>query len=136
MSNIRINMENILSDENNKKRALKYVSKYNKNLSAEKNRKNLEKSASPLDRRNKQRDYNENTTPIPMRKILNITAKEPFYKINDNKINMLNNNSGNDLYFNKTNNNEECYDIEISSINENGMPQSKSPEPFKIKMIL
>ena len=47
-------MKNILSDENNLKRAIKYVTKYNRNNPNERyNNRNLEKSASPLGRRPK-----------------------------------------------------------------------------------
>ena len=117
--NIRKNMKSILSNENNLKRAIKYVSKYNQSTSNETHiNRNLEKSASPLGRSRRQRnnEYNPNTTPI--RRLLNIT-KEPLYHQNNIKYE-------NQKDINK--NKEELYEIEISSINENGMPKSKSPE--------
>ena len=128
-------MKNILSDENNFKRAIKYVAKYNRNNPNERyNNRNLEKSASPLGRRPRYKDYPQNTSPL--RKVLNIT-REPLYRYE----NTISNDSVNDIYQNRLNNKkennrnnkEEYYDIEISSINENGMPQSKSPEQIKYK---
>ena len=133
ITNIRKNMSNILSDENNFKRAIKYVTKYNQKSPSERhNYRNIEKSASPLGQRPKYRDYALNATPI--RRVLNIT-KEPLYRYN----NTMNNDLGNDLYLNKNNkdnirkNKEEYYGVEISSVKENGMPQSKSPEQIKYK---
>ena len=78
ITNIRTNMKNILSDENNFKRAMKYVAKYNRNNPNERyNNRNLEKSASPLGRRSRYKDYPQNTSPL--RKVLNIT-REPLYR--------------------------------------------------------
>ena len=132
ITNIITNMENILSNENNFKRAMKYVSSYNKNYQNDKFfYRNTEKSASPLGRRTQYKNLYENTTPL--RKVLNITRQPLIEKYNNTK----NIDVGNDVYFtkinNKNKNNDECYDIEISSINDNGIAQSKSPEEIKYK---
>ena len=54
-----------------------------------------------------------------MCRVLNITRQPLIEKYNNTK----NIDVGNDVYFtkinNKNKNNEECYDIEISSINDN-----------------
>ena len=108
---ININIKNILSNENNLKKAIKYVSEYNRNNSVERrNYRNIEKSASPLglNQRFKYNELNQSTTPI--RRVLNLTR---------------------DLKYNTNVNKSKDYEIEISSINENGMPKSKSKEKEK-----
>ena len=110
---ININIKNILSNENNLKKAIKYVSEYNRNNSVERrNYRNIEKSASPLglNQRFKYNEFNQSTTPI--RRVLNLTR---------------------DLKYNTNINKSKDYEIEISSINENGMPKSKSKEKEKKK---
>ena len=128
MSYIRTNMKNIFSDENTLKRAINFVTKHNRVSPNERYRsRNFEKSASPLGRRQRYPDYNQTITPL--RKVLNIT-REPLYSYN----NTMTNASGNDYNINRINNKkDDYYDIEISSINENGMPQSKSPQHIKYK---
>ena len=128
MSYVRTNMKTLLADENSLKKAINYVTRHNRFSPNERYRNRyLEKSASPLGRRQKYQDNNQTVTPL--RKVLNIT-REPFYSYN----NTLTNASGNDNNQNRVNNKkEENYDIEISSINENGMPQPKSPQQVKYK---
>ena len=95
----------------NLKKAIKYVSEYNRNNSVERrNYRNIEKSASPLglNQRFKYNEFNQSTTPI--RRVLNLTR---------------------DLKYNTNINKSKDYEIEISSINENGMPKSKSKEKEK-----
>ena len=130
ITNIITNMENILSNENNFKRAMKYVSSYNKNYQNDKFfYRNTEKSASPLGRRTQYKNLYENTTPF--RKVLNITRQPLIEKYNNTK----NIDVGNDVYFtkinNKNKNNDECYDIEISSINDNKKSEIKNNKSEK-----
>ena len=128
--NIRTNIKNLISNENNLKRAIKYVAEYNRNNSIERyNIRNLEKSASPLGRRQryKYKDFNQTTAPI--RQVLNIT-RDPLFKSIDIK---YNNTSINDIPRNINKNKDEFNEIEISSINENGMPKSKSPDKNNIE---
>ena len=131
----------IYSDEKNLKRAIKYVTKYNRNNSNEKyNYKNTEKSASPFRRRPIYEEYNLNTTPI--RRVLNITREPLFRPIQKNYVHIMKNDFGNDLICNKINNinennrnnTEDYYDIEISSINENGMHKEKMTEQIRNKI--
>ena len=91
--NIRSNMEEIFSDENNKNKAIKYVIQVGKNKNMKspyKGSKRFDKSASPGNRRKYQRDPQDSNEATPLRKVLNLN-KEPFYTTSRNKFNTINN---------------------------------------------
>ena len=98
-NNIRSNMEDIFSDENNKKKAIKYVIQIGKSRnikSPEPNhdQKRFERSASPGGRGelpiDNTHDSNEAT---PLRKVLNL-SREPYYSSVGNRFRTLNDDGG------------------------------------------
>ena len=92
--NIRSSMEDIFADDNNKKKALKYIIQKNRNMQSpdsKKVSKRLEKSASPMGRGGKDKDYaDDSREETPIRKVLNL-SREPYYSAVGNKFNTINN---------------------------------------------
>jgi hypothetical protein len=91
---IHSNLQNILSDENNKKKALKFMALKNRNFQSPKSKqkeKRLEKSFSPRGRGGRNRDYEEDSREAtPIRKVLNL-SREPYYSAIGKKFNTINN---------------------------------------------
>ena len=96
LPNIRSSMEDILSEENNKKKGVKYANQKNRDLqspdSTTQIRKRIDKSASPRHMGGYPRDYNneDNREATPLRKVLNL-SREPYYSEVGKRFNTINN---------------------------------------------
>lgn len=123
--NIRSNMEDIFSDENNKNKAIKYVIQVGKNKNMktpDEGPKRFDKSASPGNRRKYQREVQDSNEATPLRKVLNLN-KEPYYSTSRNRFNTINNEptSGMNNLKKKTNNksNGKKYKTQYNEEDEN-----------------
>ena len=95
LPNVRSSLEDMVSEENNKKKAMKYAGQRNTDVQSPESkqvRRRIEKSASPPRRgggysRNYREDSGEAT---PIRKVLNL-SREPYYSAVGQRFNTINN---------------------------------------------
>ena len=92
--NVRSSMEDMYSEENNKKRGMKYAGQNNMDIQSPESqpvRRRIEKSASPPRRGGNSRNYREDSgEATPIRKVLNL-SREPYYSAVGQRFNTINN---------------------------------------------
>ena len=92
IQNVRSSMEDILSDENNKKKGIKYVTKKNRDIQSpgiKQVPRRIEKSVSPRGRGGYDMDYGEDSRDeTPIRKVLNL-SREPYFSAVGKRFNTI-----------------------------------------------